>query len=266
MKKGFTLAEVLITLGVIGVVAALTMPTLIDRYNKKVWVNQLKKSYSIVEQGFQKMMADEEVFDLSNVSVFSALSSNKNVSCSASYTENGEICQPILQHVKKYFKGEYGVLGHDIYTFDKSEKLVSKDRGIYQLPDGTQIDFYFSDFASPNDCKTIKENGGHICKRLGFSMIDINGKKGPNLIGRDVFYFTIGEDGKLYPSNGIDDALICDIPQINGNIFYWRNIDYYCGKPNMLIHHNAKNDLGFLGVSGEGCAARIMENGWVMDY
>ncbi len=37
MKKGFTLAEVLITLGIIGVVAALTVPTLINNYQTKSW-------------------------------------------------------------------------------------------------------------------------------------------------------------------------------------------------------------------------------------
>ena len=36
MKRGFTLAEVLITLGIIGVVAALTIPTLINNYQKKI--------------------------------------------------------------------------------------------------------------------------------------------------------------------------------------------------------------------------------------
>lgn len=61
MKKAFTLAEVLITLGVIGVVAAITLPTLIQQYNKVVWVNQLKKSVSMLEQGFQKAMADDGV-------------------------------------------------------------------------------------------------------------------------------------------------------------------------------------------------------------
>ena len=44
MKKGFTLAEVLITLGIIGVVAALTMPMLIQNYKNRVYVNQLKKN------------------------------------------------------------------------------------------------------------------------------------------------------------------------------------------------------------------------------
>lgn len=43
MKKAFTLAEVLITLGIIGVVAAMTMPTLIANHQKKLLLNGLKK-------------------------------------------------------------------------------------------------------------------------------------------------------------------------------------------------------------------------------
>lgn len=50
MRKGFTLAEVLITLGIIGVVAALTMPTLIMNYEKKSVATSLKKFYSIMSQ------------------------------------------------------------------------------------------------------------------------------------------------------------------------------------------------------------------------
>lgn len=53
MKKGFTLAEVLITLGIIGVVAALTLPSLITNYRKKQTVAQLKKVYSELSQAAQ---------------------------------------------------------------------------------------------------------------------------------------------------------------------------------------------------------------------
>lgn len=42
-KKAFTLAEVLITLGIIGVVAAMTLPTLVGEYQKKQTATQLKK-------------------------------------------------------------------------------------------------------------------------------------------------------------------------------------------------------------------------------
>ena len=47
-SRAFTLAEVLITLGVIGVVSALTMPTLIKHYQQHETVNRLKETYSIL--------------------------------------------------------------------------------------------------------------------------------------------------------------------------------------------------------------------------
>lgn len=57
---GFTLAEVLITLGIIGVVAALTLPSVIQNYQKKVTVERLKKSYSTLAQAVQMSVKDND--------------------------------------------------------------------------------------------------------------------------------------------------------------------------------------------------------------
>lgn len=51
--KGFTLAEVLITLGIIGVVAALSIPTLINKYQEKVTVTKVKKMYSTLTNAYE---------------------------------------------------------------------------------------------------------------------------------------------------------------------------------------------------------------------
>lgn len=58
IKKAFTLAEVLITLGIIGIVAALTFPMLINNYNKQVTVARLKKAYSALSQVFVLSVKD----------------------------------------------------------------------------------------------------------------------------------------------------------------------------------------------------------------
>ena len=57
-RAAFTLAEVLITLGVIGVVAALTLPTLIQNYQKHVAVNRLKVVYNIMSNVIRRAEAD----------------------------------------------------------------------------------------------------------------------------------------------------------------------------------------------------------------
>ena len=51
-KYAFTLAEVLITMGIIGIVAALTIPALIANYQKQVTVDRLKKSFSVISNAF----------------------------------------------------------------------------------------------------------------------------------------------------------------------------------------------------------------------
>ncbi len=57
-KYGFTLAEVLITLGIIGVVAAITIPVLTGNYRKNVVETSLKKYYSILNQALERSQAD----------------------------------------------------------------------------------------------------------------------------------------------------------------------------------------------------------------
>ena len=57
-KKAFTLAEVLITLGIIGVVAALTMPVLIANYKNKVFITKTKKVYSNIQNAI--IMAQQD--------------------------------------------------------------------------------------------------------------------------------------------------------------------------------------------------------------
>ena len=57
-NNGFTLAEVLITLGIIGVVSALTIPSLVQKYNDRVTINKLKKIYSIYCQAYQRAITD----------------------------------------------------------------------------------------------------------------------------------------------------------------------------------------------------------------
>ncbi len=57
-NTAFTLAEVLITLGIIGVVAAVTMPTLVQNYRKHVVETKLKRFYSISNQAIQRAEID----------------------------------------------------------------------------------------------------------------------------------------------------------------------------------------------------------------
>ena len=73
MKKGFTLAEVLITLGIIGVVAAMTIPTLIQNTNSVKFASQFKKSISTLSQAALMSQAQYDV-DYSGLNTASSAS------------------------------------------------------------------------------------------------------------------------------------------------------------------------------------------------
>jgi prepilin-type N-terminal cleavage/methylation domain-containing protein len=62
-KAGFTLAEVLITIAIVGVVAALTIPTLVKNYQKRVIEVNLKKTYAEISNIMRQSEADNGTFD-----------------------------------------------------------------------------------------------------------------------------------------------------------------------------------------------------------
>ncbi|MDR1327382.1 MAG: type II secretion system GspH family protein [Heliobacteriaceae bacterium] len=69
MKKAFTLAEVLITLGIIGVVAALTMPALIANNRKKILETRIKKFYSVINQAVMMKIAEDDSIDYTMLTI-----------------------------------------------------------------------------------------------------------------------------------------------------------------------------------------------------
>src|SRR5574344_2128782 len=72
-KAAFTLAEVLIVLGIIGVVAAFTIPTLMNKVQNQEYVVGVKKEYSMINNGFAQLLADEGVDSLDDTSVFQSM-------------------------------------------------------------------------------------------------------------------------------------------------------------------------------------------------
>lgn len=66
-KFGFTLAEVLITLGIIGIVASMTLPVLIQKNQEKVTISKLKKAYSALSQAYLFAVQEQGTPDLWNI-------------------------------------------------------------------------------------------------------------------------------------------------------------------------------------------------------
>lgn len=124
-KAAFTLAEVLITLGIVGVVAALTMPTLIQNHRNNVVETKLKNFYSTFNQAIQMSIAengDLNSWFIGDLSVF--LSETD---------ENGNPTSEGLKWFNKYI-GKYMQISEVKKDF--------KGTPLFYLPDGSSFGFY----------------------------------------------------------------------------------------------------------------------------
>ena len=250
-KCAFTLAEVLITLGIIGVVAAVTLPTLVQNYKKTVYVNQLKKFVSTFEQGLQKMLADEGVQRLSDLPGL------------GTFYDTWHQKEEALKFIEDFLSKEFYVTYKDAQGYLLNGWILGYEDGYtnhMQLNDGSAIISIYSygknaSHKSSAQCDLIKSKGGTMCSEFMYFYVDVNGVKGPNKEGRDVFFFHVSDEGKLYPKGGKDNALY-ENPNtpLESHYYYW----------------NSSSADGYTGCDGNtkmaGCAARIIENGWKMDY
>ncbi|MBO6087722.1 type II secretion system protein [bacterium] len=279
IKKAFTLAEVLITLGVIGVVASITLPTLIKEYNKHAWVNALKENYSLLNQGFRKMMADDGVEFIADTEVWRAIGGNNY--CDSSADISSRECKDFFTQLQKYFKITRIGVGNDYYSYDigtshiegvgykfkyrnSSEEHGSSGNRIH-LSNGAMIQGYYFN-KNPNihpNCDAIHSAGGHMCGEAGQFSIDINGNRGPNEFGKDIFIFYISERGQLAPVGGNDLAIYYASPNLTQE-----NIDKY--KANGIFAAYCDNTSRYgagNSAPGRSCAGLLIDQlNWKMDY
>lgn len=260
-KAAFTLAEVLITLGIIGVVAAVTLPTLISNHKKQVYVTQLKKSVSTLEQAFQLALADSGVDELGNTDLFLSIG---EAECNMFNDSNSQACSQFYTMFKKYIKIVDVKKNSDYkYSYIKKGSTPIYPQGytnnyIISLADGSLIfsyRFFKEQQTSSYTCDFIKSQGGIMCAKSGFLTIDVNGKKGPNIEGRDSFSFYIASNGKLVPYWSKSDLIFAE----GSDARAWYNTPTACGTKGVA-------DAEEKSTYGSGCAARIIDNGWVMDY
>ena len=180
-SKGFTLAEVLVTLGIIGVVSAMTVPSLMQNYQRQSYVTQLHKFYNILSQGLVQVMAD------------------KNAVNASSY---------------KKISGQF----------------ISGNTSRYiTLADGTSLGYL-----------NINDPDASLIAVL---YVDVNGVKGPNLVGRDLFAIYVY-------NNGIVDDYSTSLPPISKE------------KREEMFNTSCINNNG----TWNGCFGKILNDNWEMTY
>ena len=197
----FTLAEVLITLGIIGVVAAMTMPTLINNINKKHWITGYKKAFSELSQ------------------IHQLLNSETGGSYMAECNDFDDVCLKNL-FAEKLKVVEYCKENVPNKCQENSTYLNGRTRGINQTTEvndpwptivtasGYSVKFRFHG----NDCSEFIEGYSQKLPTCGWMQIDVNGLKRPNVVGKDIYFLNIFKN-KLFPrySNELNGQSVSEL-------------------------------------------------------
>lgn len=273
-KHGFTLTEVLVILGIIGVVAALTIPTLSHEINKKSIITKFPGAIANLENGFSTMLVKENSNTLFGTEAWQTHGSNKT-----KFAEKLQEYFKILnfyeidsiEELQKLYGSQKGPFimnangtinptvndGLAKQMINATTNTLNKGNHCFILKDGTLV-FLIINEEKPdyNRNEKIRTQGGALYNEAADIWIDVNGVEKPNTLGRDIFGFYLSDDGKMYPLGG-KDAAIYDVASSNSSDYnklpLWNGDSYWkCSNGNL--------------DDGYGCAARIIDEGYKMNY
>ena len=192
MKKAFTLAEVLITLGIIGVVAAMTLPTLIQKQQEKVTVARLKKIYSVLQQSYMLMELNYGSID-TWANVAPTESTNEAQSQSVKF-----ITDRFVENMKKgkvCTHAQAEKCGFVAVVKNLAETTTYSITGLGYRAYWTAMDANFGLTVGSFDCSSINGSTKQLQSTCGNIYADINGNKPPNAFGKDIFLFYLTKYG-----------------------------------------------------------------------
>jgi prepilin-type N-terminal cleavage/methylation domain-containing protein len=221
MKKAFTLAEILITLGIIGIVAALTIPALINDANNLKFESAFKKAFSLLNETSILLKSDNSnslvgVYNNSDYAIDAFCEKLKCIN-KCHMADDRTNC----------FRGSNwkmldGRAGWTNYATEPGHVSAT-------IADGMQLDMWWS----PN-CSMPNGLNNDICSEI---VVDVNGGQAPNTAGRDMFYFYLSQT-KVLPIGAMNAGYSYDLyPE-------------YCNPKVSTAYYN-----------GYACAGRIIQEG-----
>ena len=183
----FTLAEVLITLGIIGIVAAMTIPTLVANYQKKQTLVKLKQTYSILSQALtmaQVEHGDTSTWDVSGIRGEDSLDPNfpkeeKLTNFSQTYLI------PYLKVAKDFGYTTGSAIGYDGRYTPITGTYYNNQGYMFLLSNNVYVTV-----ALGGRCTEYDDDGNCIARQFGniVFLVDVNGFNKPNTMGKDLFY------------------------------------------------------------------------------
>lgn len=171
-RIAFTLSEVLIAMSIVGVVAVLTMPSLMNNMYDKTYSSLLQKTYSQLSEAMNEAMAEQKVYGAEDINRYVSTESGREADFLSKYMNVTSGCGSTAGNC---FGAGYRTLsGKALRNVD----LFTSEYNYYAtMKNGVALGLSF-----PTDTA----NGSVI--------VDVNGPKKPNILGKDLFMMSLASN------------------------------------------------------------------------
>lgn len=183
-KKAFTLTELLVALAIVGAIAVLTIPNLLNNINNKLLVSQLKNTVGFIQQLASEQLVQNKTQDLRETDFASA---------GTLFTSNNfdiaETCADAAKDCWKTTATDSSKITYRRISDKADVNPAGPKRTSVELKNGVILSYATTDIDYDGD------------KLIGEFCVDINGNEGPNMTGRDYFCFYVTKSAKIIGMN-----------------------------------------------------------------
>lgn len=234
---GFSLAELIIAIGIVGIVANMTLPRLMTSVQNHQFIAALKNDYTTINQALRKMSDD---YGCPGDLKCTPLGSGNTTTAGDGIVQYLKVIKNCGNMSSTSNKTCFADYVSDHYTGSSRYNGWSSGYN-FITADGSSYELWALGANCVNSGSALATSP--LTKICGIMYIDVNGLKGPNNVGRDIFEYmiTTAKGPLLYPW-GARDGGDAYITGTTFNSCYTTNPD------------------------GFSCSGRIMDEGWAMNY
>ena len=246
MKKGFTLSEILITIGIVGVVSAIVVPNISAKITRNTIGSSLARAVELTETGMANIIQTaNDRTDEANISTLSALRRSD-------FGGNNNVLL-VLQNNRDTLLGDLTISYTNLQTATPPNGYDNRNGNVYQFKKVKSYLIYVPN--AVNLTSFVDRNGitravepNEVIRNV---FLDANGADQPNELGKDIFLFGLTDSGHLVPAGS----------QAYNNNIWNGSIQMNCGGDTIPTGNDANgNDMRL------SCAARVVNDGYKINY